>query len=237
MAGAQRDAASDRLGHRLARDQPATDHRRPRADGRQHGEGRLRAHAVTRLHIVDTGNPDGPPIVWLGSLGSSTAMWDPQIAEFADRHQCLLIDHPGHGSSPPPHRPLTIDSLGADVLATLDDADIDHAHVVGLSLGAMIAMALATNHPERIDRLALLCTSAYFGPPDGWIDRAALVRAEGMASVANATVERWITPTYAAAHPDEVATLVAMLMSTDPEGYAACCEAIAPMDQRPTLPK
>jgi len=167
---------------------------------------------VSRLHIVDTGNPDGPPIVWLGSLGSSTAMWDRQIAEFADC-RCLLIDHPGHGSSPPSTTALTIESLGEDVLETLDDADIDHAHVVGLSLGAMIAMSLATNHPDRIDRLALLCTSAYFGPPDGWIDRAALVRAEGMPAIAEATVGRWITPGYAAAHPDEITTLVAMLLA------------------------
>jgi len=67
---------------------------------------------VSRLHIIDTGNPDGPPIVWLGSLGSSTPMWDRQIAEFADTHHCLLIDHPGHGSSPPPTTALTIESLG-----------------------------------------------------------------------------------------------------------------------------
>ena len=118
---------------------------------------------MSGLHIVDTGNPDGQPIVWLGSLGSSTAMWDRQIAEFADTHHCLLIDHPGHGSSPPPTVPLCVESLGDAVVETLDDADIDHAHVVGLSLGAMIAMALATNHPDRIDRLALLCTSATSG--------------------------------------------------------------------------
>ncbi len=56
---------------------------------------------MTELAVVDTGTPDGPPIVWLGSLGSSTSMWDRQIDAFAATSRCVLVDHPGHGASPP----------------------------------------------------------------------------------------------------------------------------------------
>ena len=58
---------------------------------------------MTELAVVDTGTPGGPPIVWLGSLGSSTAMWDRQIDAFAATNRCVLVDHPGHGASPPAH--------------------------------------------------------------------------------------------------------------------------------------
>jgi len=191
---------------------------------------------VSDLHVVHAGPPDGTPIVWLGSLGSSTAMWDPQIAAFAGRHRCILIDHPGHGASPPSIVPVTIESLGDGVLSALDDVGAKRAHVVGLSLGAMIAMELAARHPERIDRLALLCTSAHFDSPDPWNERAATVRSGGMTEVAYAVVARWLTPDYTAANPDEVAAFVTMLHAVDPESYARCCEAIAAMDQREQLP-
>lgn len=190
---------------------------------------------MTTLHVVDTGNPAGPPIVWLGSVGSALAMWDRQIPEFADRYRCVLIDHPGHGASPPATGPLSIESLADDVLATLDSKGVARAHFVGLSLGAMIAMSIATIHPDRVDRLALLCTTAHFDDQSAWAARAATVRTGGMTTLADAVVTRWLTPAYAQAHPDEVAAFVAMINATDPESYARCCEAIGLMDQRPTL--
>ena len=191
---------------------------------------------MTRLGIVDTGRPDGPPIVWLGSLGSSTAMWDRQVAVFAAEHRCVLIDHPGHGASPPSRGPQTIAELSSDVLAALDRVGVQRAHFVGLSLGAMVAMSIAVSHPNRVDHLALLCTSARFDSPTPWHERAATVRAGGTAAVAETVVSRWLTPEHAAAHPDDVATFVAMIAATDAESYAGCCEAIAAMDLRPALP-
>jgi 3-oxoadipate enol-lactonase len=191
---------------------------------------------MTDLAVVDTGNPAGAPIVWLGSIGSSTAMWDRQLPAFAADHRCVLIEHPGHGGSAPPDGPLTIVSLGDAVLTALDRADIERAHFVGLSLGAMVAMSVAARSPARVRRLAVLCTSAYFGPDYGWLDRAAKVRAEGMGAVADATVGRWLTPDYAATHPDEVTAFVEMVMATNPDGYASCCEAIGGMDLRGELP-
>jgi 3-oxoadipate enol-lactonase len=180
---------------------------------------------------------DEPVVVWLGSLGSTTAMWDPQIAEFGDRLRCVRIDHPGHGTSPTRPGPYTIASLADGVVSALDDADIDRAHVVGLSIGAMIGMAMAVDHPDRVDRLALLCTSAQLGPAVGWEERAAAVReAGGTGVIAETVVGRWLSPAYRDAHPDEFDALVAMVSSVDAEGYALCCEAIAAMDLRADLP-
>jgi 3-oxoadipate enol-lactonase len=190
---------------------------------------------MTELAVVDTGAPDGPPVVWLGSLGSSTAMWDRQIAAFGGDRRCVLVDHPGHGASPPASGPLSIAALGADVLDALDRSRITRADVVGLSLGAMVAMWLAAEHPARVDRMVLLCTSARFDAPEPWHERAATVRAGGTEAVADTVVGRWLSPAYAVEHTEEVGAFVRMVRSTDAESYARCCEAIATMDLHPVL--
>ena len=168
-----------------------------------------------------------PPIVWLGSLGSSTAMWDRQVAAFAATHRCVLIDHPGHGASPPSEGPLSIAEASPTTCSppSTGAASKAAADFVGLSLGAMVAISIAADHPARVDRLALLCTSAHFDSPEPWHERAATVRADGTGAVAETIVGRWLTPEYAAAHPDEVATFVAMITADDVESYASCCEA------------
>jgi 3-oxoadipate enol-lactonase len=191
---------------------------------------------MTELAVVDTGQPDGPPMVWLGSLGSSTAMWDRQLDVFAPTNRCVLVDHPGHGTSPPAKGPLSIAGLSEDVLAALDRVGVARAHFVGVSLGAMVAMSIAAADPQRVDHLALVCTSAHFDSPAPWHERAATVRADGTGAVAETVVARWLSPEYAAAHPDEIAAFVAMIGATDAESYASCCEAIAAMDLRPVLP-
>jgi 3-oxoadipate enol-lactonase / 4-carboxymuconolactone decarboxylase len=182
-------------------------------------------------HVIE--GPDDAPVVALsGSLGSTHAMWDEQAAALAGEFRVLRIDHRGHGGSPSPPGPYTVDDLAGDALALLDELGIDRVAFVGLSLGGAVGQVLALRAPERIERLALCCTSSHFGPPENWTDRAATVRAGGMAAVAPAVLERWLTP---AAPPAMRARLEAMLLSVDPEGYAACCEAIAAFDVRGRL--
>jgi 3-oxoadipate enol-lactonase len=100
----------------------------------------------------------------------------------------------------------------------------------------MTAMWLAAHAAGRVDRLVLLCTSALLGPPSGWAERAARVRAEGTGAVADAVLARWLTPAYAAAHPGERRRLRDMVAATPPIGYAGACAAIEEMDLRPDLP-
>src|SRR2546430_280586 len=103
----------------------------------------------------------------------------------------------------------------------------------GLSIGGMTSMWLASGAPERVDRLALCCTSAYMGPPEPWLERAALVRRRGTAAVVDAAVERWFTPEGAARRPDAVARMRRGLEDMPDEGYAAGCQAHAALE-RPT---
>jgi 3-oxoadipate enol-lactonase len=179
--------------------------------------------------------PEGAPVVVLSnSLGATRGMWEPQVPALAERYRVVSYDTRGHGTSPAPAGPYTLDDLVDDVLALLDRLGADRAHVAGLSLGGMTALRLAAREPQRVHRLAVLCSSAKT-EPQGFLDRAATARAEGTASFAPAVVSRWLTPAHAAAHPDLVAQLEAMVAGADDEGYAACAEVVGGVDLRADL--
>jgi 3-oxoadipate enol-lactonase len=181
-------------------------------------------------HHVVTGPPDAPVLVLSNSLGSSLAMWDPQAGALAERFRLVRYDTRGHGGSPVPDGPYTIDHVGQDALALLDHLGIERAHWVGLSLGGMTGMWLAINAPERLDRLVLLCTSAQLGPPEGWRERAETVRAQGTEAVADAGVGRWLTERFREENPETADWLRDMIAATPDAGYAAGCAVIEHMD-------
>jgi len=182
-----------------------------------------------------TGHEDAPVLVMGSSLGTSMDMWDSQLA-LAERLRIVRFDHRGHGRSPVPRGPYEIADLGRDVIELMDALEIERASYCGLSIGGMVGIWLGANAPERIERLVLVCTSAHLPPAEGWAERAAKVRAAGTVGVvADAVVARWLTPAYAEEHPELVAELRAMLVATDPEGYASACGAIERMDLRDQL--
>jgi 3-oxoadipate enol-lactonase len=189
--------------------------------------------AVAVSYAVD--GPAGAPVVVLSnSLGATRSMWDPQVPALAERYRVVTYDTRGHGDSPAPAGPYSLDDLVDDLVALLDTVGAARAHVAGLSLGGMTAMRLAAREPGRVDRLALLCTSAKTDP-QGFLDRAAAARSGGTAPLAPAVVGRWLTPGFAAEHPELVGRLEGMIAAADDEGYAACCEVVAGMDLRADL--
>ncbi len=181
------------------------------------------------------GKRGSPALVFSGSLGTDLTMWEPQAERLKPRFCTLRYDLRGHGSSPVPPGPYSIADLGGDLLALLDRLGIERASLCGLSIGGMISMWVAAHSPERVDRLVLCCTSAQLGPREGWIERAATVRADGVGAIADAVLGRWFTASFAAAHPDVIERMRGILSSTDREGYAGCCEAIADMDLRDAI--
>jgi 3-oxoadipate enol-lactonase len=189
--------------------------------------------AVPVSYTVD-GKADGPVVVLSNSLGATRGMWDPQVPALAERYRVVTYDTRGHGESPAPAGPYTIDDLTDDLVGLIDEVGAESASVVGLSVGGMTGIRLAARNPGRVDRLAVLCSSAK-PDPQGFLDRAAAVRSGGTAAVAATVVSRWLTPAYAAEHPDLVARLEAMIAAADDEGYAGCCEAIAALDLRADL--
>jgi 3-oxoadipate enol-lactonase len=193
------------------------------------------ATGAVPLHHVESGPSDGPVLVLSGSLGSTLAMWRPQVQPLSERFRLIRIDHRGHGGSPVPPGPYRMADLAGDAIALLDALGVQRVAWCGLSLGGMVGMYLASEHPERIRTLTLCCTSAYFPDRTPWRDRIAAVAEGGTAPIAGDVVARWFTPGWAAAHPEVVAEARAMVADTPDDGYLACCQAVEVWDHRDRL--
>jgi 3-oxoadipate enol-lactonase len=187
------------------------------------------------LHHVLEGPEDAPVLVVSNSLGTTLRVWDDQAPALLEGFRLLRYDHRGHGDSPVPPGPYAIDDLGRDVLALMDRLEVDRFSFCGLSIGGMVGMWLASEAPERVQRLVLCCTSARFEPPDDWNSRAETVRADGVDAIADAVLERWFTPAFREDRLDVVEWAASMLRGTPAEGYAGCCEAIRDADLRSRL--
>jgi 3-oxoadipate enol-lactonase len=182
------------------------------------------------------GLDEGPVLLLGGSLGTTLEMWEPQLAGIGGAARLVSLTQRGHGTSPVPPGPYSIAELGGDVLALMDQLGLKRVSYCGLSIGGMVGQWLAINARERIERLVLICTSAYLPPEDQWRQRAATVRQAGTPeAVADAVLQRWFTPGYVERNPETVARYRRMIASIPAEGYAGCCEAIAIMDMRSDL--
>lgn len=191
----------------------------------------------TQIHYRFDGPEDAPVLVLSNSLGTTLDMWAPQMPALSRRFRVLRYDSRGHGRSGAPAGPYDIARLGRDVVALLDALEIPRARFCGLSMGGMTGMWLGVHAGERLDALVLCNTAARIGTAAQWNARIGRVEADGMAAVADAVVERWFTPGFIAAHPDEVRPLRHMLTESPPAGYAACCAAVRDMDLRDALPR
>ncbi|WP_371476563.1 3-oxoadipate enol-lactonase [Kitasatospora sp. NBC_00315] len=190
---------------------------------------------MTLLHHRTDG-PDNAAALLLGpSLGTSLAVWDPQVPELARHHRVVRFDLPGHGGSPAALLPAGagVADLARLVLDLADHLGIDRFAYAGISLGGAIGTHLAVHHPERLSSLALICSSARFGNPEAWRERARTVRDHGAGPVADSAAGRWFTAGFQ--DTPAARTLVADHRGADPAGYAACCDVLAALDLRAGL--
>ena len=184
-----------------------------------------------RTHYELSGG-QGPVLVLSNSLGTDISMWDPQMAELARHFRILRYDTRGHGQSSVTPGDYTIGQLGRDVLDLLDALTLDRVHFCGLSMGGVIGIWLGINAPNRLHKLALSNTAARIGTKETWNARIAMVHNDGMKPVAAAVIERWFTPEFRTAFPDQVIRAQRLLENSPAAGYAACCAALRDMDQR-----
>jgi 3-oxoadipate enol-lactonase len=107
---------------------------------------------------------EGAPLLLIQGLGYGRWGWRPIVAGLAEQHRVVSFDNRGIGESDKPPGPYTAAQMAGDAVQVLDEAGIERAHVIGASLGGMIAQELAVAVPERVDRLVLCCTTP--GGPD-----------------------------------------------------------------------
>ena len=173
------------------------------------------------MNLTISGPVGAPPLVLSNALATTAAMWDPQLEELERRLTVIRYEHALRGS---------VAELAEPLLAALARVGMQRVSFCGLSLGAMVGMWIAAEHPDRVDRLVLACTSARFGARSEWAVRAAFVRAHGMGQVAREALDKWFTPAYVDRQP-----FLDMQLAFAPKDYALGLDAIGGFDFRERL--
>lgn len=194
--------------------------------------------AEGELNYCFDGPQDAPVLVLSNSLGTNLHMWDEQVPAFSEHFRVLRFDTRGHGQSLVTEGPYSIEQLGRDVLAMLDQLGIDKVHFCGLSMGGLIGQWLGIHAGERLHKLVVCNTAAKIGDPSVWNPRIETVLRDGQAAMValrDASIARWFTPAFAQSNPQKVGKITDMLASTSPQGYAANCAAVRDADFREQL--
>lgn len=181
------------------------------------------------------------PVVCLAhALSADMGIWAEQVPPLlAAGWRVLRLDMRGHGgSSAGSGTAYSMDELARDVIAVLDHLRFERVHFAGVSIGGMIGQVLAIEHPHRLESL-MLCDTAPNNIPGGkavWDERFAAIAAAGSAEpLADATMDRWLTATYRAAHPDRAAQIRSTVATTSVAGYVGGGTAILNFDVRSKL--
>lgn len=173
---------------------------------------------------------EAPPVlVFANSLGTDLRVWDALLAHLPAGLRVLRYSKAGHGLSDLAGT-RSIAAHAEDLRALLDHLGIGRVTLVGLSVGGMIAQALAAAVPLRVAGLVLCCTAHRIGTPEIWDARIADLQAGGLAALADAVMERWFSPAFRAERPGELALWRNMLVRTPAAGYAALCAEIRDAD-------
>ena len=190
------------------------------------------------FRVTVDGDAAAPALILSNSLGTTLEMWDPQVDAFAQHHRLIRYDSRGHGGSPVTPGPYSFADLGQDVLAVLDALGIARATFCGISMGGHTGLWLGIHAGSRFNAIAVCNSAAKIGTPQGWNERAAMVREGGQASMhtlAESSPGRWFSADFVSAQPAQVQRAQAWLAGIAPQGYAACCEALATSDLRGDL--
>jgi len=184
----------------------------------------------------------GAPLLLIHGLGYARWGWEPVLPGLAERFSVVVFDNRGIGESDAPPGPYTAAEMAADAVRVLDEAGIERAHVVGTSLGGMIAQELALTFPERVDRLVLACTTPG-GPKAYPMPQATVALMAEAATLEPAValrrfVENALAPATVTAHPELVERIMAHRLATAqaPAAWAAQATAGATFDAFERLP-
>jgi 3-oxoadipate enol-lactonase len=188
------------------------------------------------LNVSVEGRDGGPTLMLSNSLGATMQMWEPQMRALTQLFRVVRYDRRGHGRSSVPPGPYSMERFGRDVIAILDDLNINKVHWCGLSMGGMVGQWLGANAPERLGKIVLANTTCYYPDPTNWLNRIKAIKDGGMAAVADTVIAAWLTADFREREPQIAANLRSMLLATPVAGYLACCEALSTLDQRELLP-
>ncbi len=183
-------------------------------------------------HYEIDGAKDKPVLLFANSLGSDLRIWAGVAARLLAHFRIVRYDLRGHGLSEAPAPPYSADDLARDMVAILDHLETREAVVCGVSVGGLIAQALAVNFPARVRGLVLCDTGAKIATAEAWQQRIDKVRADGVDSLVQMTMERWFSTGFRARCAADVRGYSLMLQQTSADGYVGTCAALRDTDLR-----
>jgi 3-oxoadipate enol-lactonase len=181
------------------------------------------------IGVEDQGADAATPIVFLHGVGSDKSVWRPQLEHFGETRRAIAFDYPGYGESDA-LAGASRDDLAASILAAMDALGVSRAHVCGLSLGGVIAIAMHAGAPDRCASLILADTFAAHPDGAGIFERSvAASRTMGMRALAEARVDMLLGSAATAELRAETVETMAVI---DPGAYRVGAEAVWLADQR-----
>lgn len=178
------------------------------------------------------GKVESPNLLCLHSLGTSWAVWDGQVAELSQHFRIIRLNLRGHGRSEGSPPPYSLKLLVEDVIAILDQLNVRKTHVMGISIGGMIAMGIAIHHSSRVDRLIVADARAQMQPEFSaiWDKSIALLESAGMESVINLSLERWFSQSFRESCPAVIEKFRDIGIGTSTDGFIGCARAVQQLD-------
>ncbi|MBN33720.1 MAG: alpha/beta hydrolase [Rhodospirillaceae bacterium] len=192
---------------------------------------------MAAIDVDYTVTGSGPAIFFAHGIGGRRSGWDDIIAFLEDDFTCIRYDQRGHGESPVPPVPYSLDELVEDLEALRAKLGIEKAHVVGHSLGGMIAPAYARTHPDRVLTLGLLSTAAGRTHEDAAKVKGVITAMEekGIPNILDTLVDRWFTDDFLKANPDLVQARLDEVLTTPDEVFLAVFRVYAATEMAPWL--
>ena len=197
-----------------------------------------RIDGVAELNFVRAGPKGGRPVVFLHPVGLDLTWWGAQIDDFGRDHDVVAVDMPGHGLSGRLDAAPGFEVMVRAVQGLVAHLDGGPVHLVGISVGGMIAQHVALRHPGLVCSLSLVATLCTFPAAvrEALRERARVARAMGMAEIARLSNQRWFTPAFSGQRPDMLDRATKSLLLQDPQFHAAMWEMIAGLDLEARLP-
>lgn len=182
------------------------------------------------IHYRLSGPSDAPVVVLVNSLGTDARIWDGVIDRLSGQYRVLSYDKRGHGLSDTPSGDYALRDHIDDLVGLLDHLGFDQVFLAGVSVGGLIAQGFALQVPGRLRGLVLCNTAPRMGDAAMWANRIQTVRDSGMASLADAVMERWFSPHYREHYAEDLAGWRNLFLRSGPDGYAATCATLRDTD-------
>jgi 3-oxoadipate enol-lactonase len=180
---------------------------------------------------------EGPALFLIHGIGASRASFAGLVPHLKSKFRCISYDLRGHGASPTPRPPYTLEDLVEDLEALRAQLGIEKAHFAGHSLGGMIGPAYARKYPLRVLSLGLYSTAAFRTPDDSAKVKGvvAAMRAKGIAPILETLKDRWFTPEFAQRRPEVIERRMRQVIDTDPEVFLSVFDIYAETEMSPWL--